>query len=128
MLEVHFLLHVHLVVPNFVNTAEREVFVVAIFEGLFQPTHLLVLGIITVFLLGRRLLEIARILGKHIAEFRNAYRRLLSFIQNSLRKPQNHRKDWDAEEPGASMARLDPPDKPRPPAQVALTPPKSEED
>ena len=84
---------------------------IAIFEGLFQPQHLLVLGIITFLLIGKRLPEIARFLGTKIVNIR-------------FRK-----KIWpDDERQGGALSRLEPPDKPRPPAQVALAPPKSSED
>jgi len=97
----------------------------AFFDGLFHPMHLIVIGIIAILLLGKRLPDIAFWLGKKSVEFK--HRKLL----RSLREiDQEHRDEvrGDDEEPGACAARLDPPDKPRPPAQVALTPPKSSED
>ena len=93
------------------------------FDPLFQPMHLLVIGIIAILLFGKRVPDIARWLGKKSVEFK-------------LRSPLGRNKGGsgskphkrDDEEPGACPARLEPPDKPQPPAQVALTPPKSSED
>ena len=46
-------------------------------------------------------------------------------IAQEFRKQLN----WPGDaEPGASPARLDPPDKPRPPARMALVPPQSSEE
>ena len=96
---------------------------IAFFDGLFQPMYLLVIGIIAILLFGKRLPDFARWLGKKSVEFR--LRRLLGKNKRDSGSEPHKRDD---EEPGACPARLEPPDKPRPPAQVALTPPKSSED
>jgi len=82
-----------------------------VFEGLLAPTHLLVLGFIAILLLSRSLPEFARFLGKIWVKFR---------CTKLFRS--------DDEDPGTAFARLEPPDKPRPPAQVALASPRSTED
>ena len=46
------------------------------FEGLFQPMHLLVIGIIAILLFGKRLPDIARSLGKSMVEHDRAQRYL----------------------------------------------------
>jgi sec-independent protein translocase protein TatA len=98
------------------------------FDTLLQPIHLLILSILCLLLFGKRLPDVARYLGKRLTEYKKGLRKL----ERSIREDAPEcRKDWlgpNDEEPGASLARLEPPDKPRPPAQVALTPPKSSED
>jgi Sec-independent protein translocase protein TatA len=96
---------------------------IAFFDGLFQPMHLLVIGIIAILLFGKSVPDIARWLGKKSVEFR--LRRPLGKNKGDSGSEPHKRDD---EQPGACPARLDPPDKPRPPAQVALTRPKSSED
>jgi hypothetical protein len=87
-----------------------------LFDGLFEPMYLLVIGIIAILLFGKRLPDMARFLGRKLVEHR-------------FRKDfGSRRRRGDDEEPGGCPARLEPPDKPRPPAAVALTPPKSSED
>ncbi len=98
------------------------------FEGLLQPTHLLDIGIITILLFGKRLPEIARIVGRNLVELGNGCRKLIRTIPKNAGKSKRHPNGWNDEEPGGCLARLDPPDKPRPPAQVALTPPRPEAD
>lgn len=95
-------------------------------DGLFQPMHLMVIGIIFILLFGKRLPEFARFLGKKLVEFR--FRGLLRSLRKIAGEFGSGRRGRDDDERGASPARLDPPDKPRPPAQVALPPPKSEND
>jgi Sec-independent protein translocase protein TatA len=95
------------------------------FDTLLQPTHLLILSILCLLLLGRRLPDIARWLGRKSVEFR--FRRLFRSLRKTGRESEKE-PPRDDEDPGACPARLEPPDKPRPPAQVALTPPKSSED
>ena len=98
------------------------------FQGLLQPVHLLVVLVICLLLFGKRLPDVARYLGKRLIEFKKGLRKLERSIREDTPKC---RKDWrgpNDEEPGASAARLEPPDRPRPPAQVALAPPKSSED
>ena len=87
------------------------------FDGLFPPMHLLVIGIIAILLL------VAYWLGKKLVEFR-----LRKLLRNNTGDCGSEPHKRDDEEPGACPARLEPPNKPRPPAQVALTPPKSSEE
>jgi len=92
------------------------------FQGPLQPVHLLVVLVICLLLFGKRLPDVARYLGKRLIEFKKGLRKLERSIREDT--PECN-KDWrgrNDEEPGASPARLEPPDKPRPPAQVALTP------
>jgi Sec-independent protein translocase protein TatA len=97
----------------------------AFFDGLFQPMHLIVIGIIAVLLLGKRLPDSAFWLGKKSVEFK--HRKLLRSLREIDQEPRGEVRR-DDEEPGACAARLDPPDKPRPPAEVALAPPKAHEE
>jgi Sec-independent protein translocase protein TatA len=95
-------------------------------NGSYQPAHLIVfIGIIALLLLGRRLPDLARFLGKKSVELR---KKLRSIPRDVRRNDQDRRDDPEDEEPGASLARLNLPDKPRPPAHAALTPPKSTEE
>ena len=100
--------------------------VLAFVEDLFQPTHLVVVGIIALLLFGRYLPRIAYWLGKKLVELR--FRGIRLSIRKMVAKIKKGLRRRDDEEPGACLARLEPPDKPRPPAQVALTPAKSSED
>ena len=97
-----------------------------IFDGLLSPIHLIVLGIIAILLFGKRLPDIAYWLGKKSVEFRKAD--LGQILGESWEKIKKWLRRPDNDEPGGSIARLDPPNKPRPPAQVALVPPKTSED
>jgi Sec-independent protein translocase protein TatA len=97
----------------------------AFFGGLFEPMHMLIIGIIAILLLGKRLPDIAFWLGKKLVEFK--YRKLLRSLKEIDQEPRDEVRR-DDEEPGACAARLDPPDKPRPPAEVALVPPKAPEE
>jgi hypothetical protein len=101
---------------------------ISIFEGLFAPQHLLVIGIIAILLVGRRLPDIAYWLGKKSVEFRKGLPNQAQILVNCWEKIKKWLRRPDNNEPGGSLARLEPPDKPRPPAQVALVPPKSTED
>src|SRR5437868_462233 len=101
---------------------------IALFDGLFQPLYLLIIGIIAVLLFGKRLPDIAYWLGKKSVEFRKGLPDRAQVLVKSWEKIKKWLRHPDNDEPGGSLARLKPPDKPRPPAQVALTPPKSSED
>ena len=94
------------------------------FDALLQPTHLLIIFVICLLLFGRSMPEIARWVGKKSVEFR----RVLRALANYSRESGNESRRQDEEEPGSCAARREPPDKPRPSANVALTPPKSEDD
>jgi sec-independent protein translocase protein TatA len=62
-------------------------------EGFFQPTHLLVIGIIAILLFGKRLPDIARSLGKSMVEFKKGLKGLEDEIQGdmpNLTTPQDH--------------------------------------
>lgn len=101
---------------------------IAFLDGLFQPTHLthlIIIGIIAILLFGKMLPALARFLGRKLVEFRN--RKLFRSLEDIDREPKGEN-SRDDEEPGACAARLDPPDKPRPPAEVALAPPTAREE
>jgi Sec-independent protein translocase protein TatA len=100
----------------------------AFFGGLFQPMHLIVLGIIAVLLFGKFLPRIAFWYVKKSVEFRKGMPGLAQNLAKSWEKIRRWLRGRNHDEPGGSLARLQPPDKPRPPAQVALVPPKNSED
>lgn len=84
-------------------------------EGIFQPLHLLVIGIIAILLFGKRLPDIARSLGKSMVEFKKGLKGLEDEIQgdmSNLTTPQD-------------QLALQPP--PRPPQRVQATAPKLED-
>jgi sec-independent protein translocase protein TatA len=87
----------------------------AMFEGLFQPMHLLVIGFIAILLFGKRLPEIARSLGKSMVEFKKGLKGLEDEIQSGASSTPPH------QDPVA----LQPP--PRPPQRVQTTAPKFED-
>ncbi len=85
----------------------------AFFEGLLAPQHMLVLLIILILIFGKKLPEIARSLGKGVVEFKKGLKGLEDEIQGGTTStPQ---------EPAA----LQPP--PRPPQRVQATAPKFED-
>src|SRR5438309_10773748 len=82
-------------------------------EGLFSPTHMIILLIIGILIFGKRLPEMGRYLGKGIVEFKKGMRGLEDEVE------------------GASAPRHDAPppaiEAPRPPQRVATTAPKFED-
>jgi sec-independent protein translocase protein TatA len=84
-------------------------------EGLFQPMHLLVIGIIAILLFGKRLPDIARSLGKSMVEFKKGLKGLEDDIHGQTSTPSH---------PDQQPA-LQPP--PRPPQRVQATAPKFED-
>src|SRR5437016_10261724 len=84
-------------------------------EGLLQPMHLLVIGIIAILLFGKRLPDIARSLGKSMVEFKKGLKGLEDEIHGQTAAPTH------TDQPAA----LQPP--PRPPQRVQATAPKFEE-
>lgn len=87
----------------------------AMLEGLFQPMHLLVIGLIAILLFGKRLPEIARSLGKSMVEFKKGLKGLEDEIQSGASSAPPH------QDPVA----LQPP--PRPPQRVQSSAPKFED-
>jgi sec-independent protein translocase protein TatA len=84
------------------------------FEGLFQPMHLLVIGIIAILLFGKRLPDIARSLGKSMVEFKKGLKGLEDDIHSQTSSPSQ-----------PDQPALQPP--PRPPQRVQATAPKFED-
>jgi sec-independent protein translocase protein TatA len=84
------------------------------FEGLFQPMHLLVIGIIAILLFGKRLPDIARSLGKSMVEFKKGLKGLEDEIHGQASTPSQ-----------PDQPALQPP--PRPPQRVQATAPKFED-
>jgi len=84
------------------------------FEGLFQPMHLLVIGIIAILLFGKRLPDIARSLGKSMVEFKKGLKGLEDEIHGQTATPSH-----------TDQPALQPP--PRPPQRVQATAPKFED-
>src|SRR5262249_44715775 len=83
-------------------------------EGIFQPTHLLVIGIIAILLFGKRLPDIARSLGKSMAEFKKGLKGLEDEIQGDMSNLTTHQ-DQLAFQPT-----------PQPPPRVQATAPRCE--
>lgn len=100
----------------------------AFFGGFFQPMHLMVIGIIAVLLWGKSIPDIAFWLGCRFVRFRRGMLDLVQIVAKSWERIRRWLRGRNHDEPGGSLARLEPPDKPRPPAQVALVPPKYSED
>jgi sec-independent protein translocase protein TatA len=88
----------------------------AFLEGIFQPMHLLVIGVIAILLFGKRLPEIARSLGKSMVEFKKGLKGLEDEIQSGASSSSPPHQDPVA---------LQPP--PRPPQRVQTTAPKFED-
>ena len=84
-------------------------------EGIFQPTHLLVIGIIAILLFGKRLPDIARSLGKSMVEFKKGLKGLEDEIQGDMSNLTTHQ-DQLALQPT-----------PRPPQRVQATAPRCED-
>src|SRR5260370_23494397 len=84
-------------------------------EGLFQATHVLVIGIIAILLFGKRLPDIARSLGKSMVEFKKGLKGLEDEIQGDMSNSTTHQ----------DQLALQPP--PRPPQRVQATAPKFED-
>jgi len=59
-------------------------------EGIFQPTHLLVIGIIAILLFGKRLPDIARSLGKSMAELKKGLKGLEDENQGDMSSLTTH--------------------------------------
>src|SRR5438128_3846440 len=83
-------------------------------EGLFAPSHMIILLIIGILIFGKRLPEMGRYLGKGIVEFKKGMRGLEDEIEGST--SARH----EAPPPPAIEA-------PRPPQRVATTAPKFED-
>ena len=82
-------------------------------EGLFSPSHMIILLIIGILIFGKRLPEMGRYLGKGIVEFKKGMRGLEDEIEGST--STRH----DAPPPAIEA--------PRPPQRVATTAPKFED-
>ncbi len=89
----------------------------AFLEGVFQPMHLLVIGVIAILLFGKRLPEIARSLGKSMVEFKKGLKGLEDEIQSGASSSSSP--------PHQDPVALQPP--PRPPQRVQTTAPKFED-
>jgi sec-independent protein translocase protein TatA len=86
---------------------------IAFGEGLFAPSHIILLLIVGVLLFGRRLPEVGRYLGKGIVEFKKGIKGLEDDVDAGGHQAQ---------------ARTDQPvEQPRPPQRIATTAPKFEE-
>jgi sec-independent protein translocase protein TatA len=84
----------------------------AFFEGLFAPSHIIIVLIVGVLLFGRRLPEVGRYLGKGIVEFKKGIKGL----------------EDDVDVAHTPQTRTDQPvEAPRPPQRIAATTPKFEE-
>ena len=83
-------------------------------EGIFQPMHLLIIGVIAILVFGKRLPEVGRSLGKGIVEFKKG----LKGLEDELETP-------NANAPRQDVAALQPP--PRPPQRIAPSVPKFED-
>jgi sec-independent protein translocase protein TatA len=83
------------------------------FEGLFAPSHMIILLIIGILIFGKRLPEMGRYLGKGIVEFKKGMRGLEDEIETSTQTA-----------PRQEPAAIEPP---RPPQRVATTAPKFED-
>jgi sec-independent protein translocase protein TatA len=84
---------------------------VAFIEGLFSPTHILLLLGIGILLFGKRLPEVGRSLGKGIVEFKKG----LKGLEDDFESNVSHQEPRAAIEP------------PRPPQRVPTTAPKFED-
>jgi sec-independent protein translocase protein TatA len=84
-----------------------------IFEGIFAPSHILLLLIIGILLFGKRLPEMGRSLGKGIVEFKKGLKGLEDEIEGTVNTATR-------QEPQA----LEPP---RPPQRVVTNVPKFED-
>ena len=81
-------------------------------EGLFAPSHMIILLIIGILIFGKRLPEMGRYLGKGIVEFKKGMKGLEDEVE------------------GTVTSRAEPPpaiEQPRPPQRVATTAPKFED-
>src|SRR5205809_626303 len=81
-------------------------------EGLFSPTHMIILLIIGILIFGKRLPEMGRYLGKGIVEFKKGMKGLEDKVEVTVTSR--------AEPPPAT-------EQPRPPQRVATTAPKFED-
>jgi sec-independent protein translocase protein TatA len=86
----------------------------AFIDSIFQPMHLLVIGVIAILLFGKRLPEIARSLGKSMVEFKKGLKGLEDEIHGQTSAPSV-----------PDQPALQPP--PRPPQRVQATAPKFED-
>ena len=62
-------------------------FTLAFIEGLFSPTHLLILGIILLLIFGRRLPEVGRNLGRGIVEFKKGLKGIDDEVEMRSNQP-----------------------------------------
>jgi len=84
----------------------------AFFEGMFAPSHIIIVLIVGIILFGRRLPEVGRYLGKGIVEFKKGIKGLEDDVDvGNMTTP----------------ARDQPMEQARPPQRVAATAPKFEE-
>jgi sec-independent protein translocase protein TatA len=82
-------------------------------EGIFAPSHIIIILIVGIILFGRRLPEVGRYLGKGIVEFKKGIKGLED--------------DVDGGSPAATARNDQPVEQPRPPQRVQATAPKFEE-
>jgi sec-independent protein translocase protein TatA len=81
-------------------------------EGLFSPTHMIILLIIGILIFGKRLPEMGRYLGKGIVEFKKGMKGLEDEVEGTV---------TSRAEPPPAIEQL------RPPQRVATTAPKFED-
>ena len=86
----------------------------AFIEGMFSPTHVLLLLAIGILLFGKRLPEVGRSLGKGIVEFKKGLKGLEDEVVDNTTSPSSR--------PAEPMI-----EQPRPPQRVTATAPKFED-
>src|SRR5438309_5134486 len=85
-------------------------------EGLFSPTHMIILLIIGILIFGKRLPEMGRYLGKGIVEFKKGLKGMEDEVEGT------------SSASSAPVTRQEPAlDQPRPPQRVTASAPKFED-